>query len=152
MIKFSQFELNFSFSIEVCIIANEIFHFILLHLNFSLEISQFVWIVWIKRNIFYQMFTFKIFLFKILCCFKIFLHFSLLLLLVRLLNFGFVLLALFFLFQNFINICCSFGFDYFYLSLRWRSILWLSLFRDGKIELKRSWFGDIFGLIWKKCL
>jgi len=44
------------------------------------------------------MLTLKIFLFEIFCCFKIFLNFFLLFLLVRLFDFGFVLLSLFLLF------------------------------------------------------
>ena len=98
MIKLSQFKLDFSLGIKVCVIANKIPHFVLLHLNFSFKISQFVWIIRIKRNILHQMLAFKILLFKIFCCFKIFLNFFLLFLLVRLCNFRFVLFSLFFLF------------------------------------------------------
>lgn len=98
MIKLSQFKLDLSLGIKVCVIANKVFKFVILHLKFSFEISQFVWIKWIKRNILYQMLTLKIFLFEIFCCFKIFLNFFLLFLLVRLFDFRFVLLSLFLLF------------------------------------------------------
>lgn len=39
MIKFSQFKLDFSLGIKVCVIANKLPHFFLLHLKFSFKIS-----------------------------------------------------------------------------------------------------------------
>lgn len=149
VIKLGQFKLCVGLQIVVSVIGNEFFESILLHFDFPLEVSQFVGVVRIERNVFYQILSFEVLLLVVSDGFFIIDNFLLLVFLVGRFNFRLVLFALLFLLQQFIHVGLALCFSDADFGLgRWNA--WrLCLLGNFKVELDWARLWNVLGLIWK---
>lgn len=82
MIQLSEFELSIGFEVVVCVGSNELLDSIFFHLHSSLEVSQFIRVKWVERDILYEVLSLEILFLMILDSFEVLFDLLLLLLLV----------------------------------------------------------------------